>query len=261
MVHCWGAGGNCRHVIILSPPTQKKGRRKNICAPVLYPCVYLTRSWPSPLSAWGGKPTATSLIPWGTHIKALHRRISGTLALSFHGLSLALLLSAKPDSLELIPGCLIWAWSFYFHCVLGNFSWCLFSTTAKGEDVLFSFLIFLSLSFPLPVLAVSSCTVLLPSTHKTLEPRRNGPFSSYFHPGIKHPDFTVFFLSSGLCYYPLCVPSGSVTVLLSRASQQNLLFSLKAPAHFTSYFFRCVTVMNEDCCCKIHGHFFTTVSN
>lgn len=45
-----------------------------------------------------------SLIPWGTDIKALHRQISSILALSFHGLSVAFLLSTKQDSL-----CLTWS--------------------------------------------------------------------------------------------------------------------------------------------------------
>lgn len=45
-----------------------------------------------------------SLIPWGAYVKAVHRQVSGILALSFHGLSLALLLSTKEDSL-----CLTWS--------------------------------------------------------------------------------------------------------------------------------------------------------
>lgn len=44
-----------------------------------------------------------SLIPWGAYVKAVHRQISGILALSFQGLSLALLPSTKEDSL-----CLTW---------------------------------------------------------------------------------------------------------------------------------------------------------
>lgn len=92
-------GGNCIHVIIRSPPTQKRGRTKNICAPVLSPFVCLTRSWLSPFSAWGREPhgNVTDTL-WYLH-QSTSWQISGIFALCFHGLSLVLLLSTKQDSL------------------------------------------------------------------------------------------------------------------------------------------------------------------
>lgn len=62
-----------------------------------------------------------SLIPWGAYIKALHRQISGILALSFHGLSLALLLSTEQDSL-----CLTWSISLDLSPIIGAYTFTVF---------------------------------------------------------------------------------------------------------------------------------------
>lgn len=75
-----------------------------------------------------------------------------------------------------------------------------------------------------------------------------------------HRQWALFFLSHGLCSYPLSVALFSAALCswassVKKKKTQNFLFLLKALLQFF-YLPWYVTVMNENHCCKICGYFF-----
>lgn len=164
--------------------------------------------------------SSMSLLPWGTYIKALHRQISSILALSFHGLSLALLLSNKIAYawhgvypwISLLPVYLACCRSLRFHHVLGNFSW--YSAVLPKERMFFfSFLFFLtiSFSFPSPCSFLSYCTAAQYSQNSWTQEEWALLCLLLFTDQVAW--LHRVFLNSGLCCYPLCVASGNVAIL------------------------------------------------